>query len=286
MLAYLTRSEIALHAEDIKREFARLMSDPHFAVKKSNTKQWDFFRHCFQVLMGQESGDFACESRQATDYTSEISVKLRKYYSKQQKEPVRFKFWLDDKRGKQTLLGADSDYVCSNGYLLLIIPTDPALNTIHQVRGALTRAIDDAMHAEYEAYRQVGQAELDAIQKRLAQHFVPGGQAYGQIVYSLEDHLAHHEIIYNEGNPSTRPQLRKVELLKLEEAAASVKVEEYWNLHWFSARHKVYVKTYHGQNRQTYTLLKQGRVWMIEGNTFNCPRGLMYNFKHPDKHAR
>jgi hypothetical protein len=288
MLAYLTQSEIALHAADIEREFTRLMAHPRLAVKKSSTKQWDFFRHCFKVLMDQDSGDFACESGKATDYTYEILSKLREYYSKPTQESIKFKFWLDDGRGKRTLLGDQHDYACSNGYLLLIIPTDPALNTINQVRGTLSRVIDDAMHAEYEAYRklELKPGELDALKEQLAKHFVPDEQAYEQIVHSLEEHGAHKEIISNSDNPSTRPQLKKVESVKMVGESASVNVVEYWNLHWFSAEHKVYVKTYHGQNKQTYTLINQDRVWKVQRNTYNCPRGLMYNFKKPTEGAR
>jgi hypothetical protein len=107
----------------------------------------------------------------------------------------------------------------------------------------------------------------------LENYYDRDGLPYKQILADVERHHKRGEIISNPWNPSTRPQLRSLELKELDEHLARVRVSEYWNLHWFSTRHKVYAYIYHGQNHQHYTLVKQDNRWLIQENLYRRPRG-------------
>jgi hypothetical protein len=269
MIACLTKSEIALYAVEIKEEFEQLLRHPRLAVK--HAKQWDFFRHCFDVLMGHASVDFDFDKKSTVDYSHEVSSKLRKYYSKHHNRLIRFKFKLADKRRKDSFFEQPEDYPSANGYVLLIIPIDPRLNTLQQTRGILCRAIDDAIHAEFDVYHSLPEKNFTP----LNDYFDLAGSAYKKIVDSVEDHYKNREIISNPNNPSTRPQLRNLILNELDDRWAKVSVVEFWNLHWLSEVQKVYVKIYHGQNRQNYTLMKHDDLWLVHENSFRPPRGLI-----------
>lgn len=263
MLPYLTQSEIRLHAEEIRKEFEQLL---RLAVK-THARQWDFFRHCFNVVMDNASGNFNCDKSQATDYIHEISSKLRDYYSRRHNYSIRFKFKVEDVRHKGRLLGKDTYHTC-NEYLLLIIPTDPNLNTIQQTKNILCRAIDDAIHAEFRTYYNLPEKNLSPLDN----YFDLTGKAYKRIVDGIEEHQRYKEVISNPSNPSTRPQLRRVEIKELDEQTATVKAVEYWNLHWFSTVHHVYVKPYYGQNQQCYILIKHNDRWLVQENQYRLPR--------------
>src|SRR5215213_3963125 len=113
MIPYLTKSEINQYANEIKSEFERLLRHPQ--LKGRRARQWDFLRHCFNVLMGEENGDFNSTKRNAVkDYSFEISAKLRNYYLKPHEKPVRFKFKLEGERRKGKVPDKLSGYSCAN----------------------------------------------------------------------------------------------------------------------------------------------------------------------------
>ncbi len=277
MIPYLTKNEINQYADEIRHEFERLLRHPQ--LKGRQARQWDFLRHCFNVAIGDESGDFNPVKESAIkDYSFEVSAKLRKYYSKPHAKPTRFKFKLEGERRKAKTRDESSAYSCANGYSLRIIPTDPALNTMQQTRNILSRVIDDAIHTVFDIYNRLP-IEGSALPKEclpvLEKYYDRGGAPYEQILADVERHHKKGEIISNAWNPSTRPQLRSLELKELDEQSARVHVSEYWNLHWFSTRQKVYAYIYHGQNRQHYTLVKHDNRWLIQENSYRRPRGSM-----------
>jgi hypothetical protein len=268
MTACLIKSEIALYAPQIKKEFKRLLENPRLAVRP-HSKQWEFFQHCFDVLMGEAEGDFKCGKANAVDYRLEISQKLKQHYSRTHDEAIRFKFGLVDKKRKGALLDDNYDYTCTNDYLLVIVPTDPELNTVQQIRDILSRAVDDAIHAEFNVYNKLPDRDFTPLKGC----FDLNGSAYREICERVKAHHKNKEIISNDGNPSTRPQLRKLEVKELDKQSAKVSVVEYWNLQWLSTRQNVYVKTWEGQNRQTYILIKDNARWLVHENLFRRPRG-------------
>lgn len=267
MPPYLIKSEIEQYAAEIEKEFKRLFEHRRLAVRP-NTKQWSFFKHCFRVLMGEATGDFDCSKEKAVGYSHEVSAKLeRDYYSRPLGEPVRFRFRLEDKSRQEKLLKGTAYSHC-NDYLLLIIPTDPSLNTFQQMRDRLCRVIDDAIHAEFTVYNSLPRGDLTPLDGC----FDADGPAYERILKSAEEHGKNGEIISNHGNPSTRPQLRGVELNEATESEARLRAVEYWNLHWFSTSQEVYVKLHQGQNRQRYTLIKRDHSWLVQRKN-TVPRG-------------
>lgn len=271
MIACLTMKEIEKHRADIEREFEQLLNARQMEVKHG-AKQWQFFRHCYRVLMGSAIGEFDCGKGSPADYWKMVSEKLARYYSdyysKHHKEPIHFKFWLKSVKRKDRLFGSGATYACSNGYMLLVIPTNPNLNTLQQIRGAIAKALDNAIDAEYRTYKALPAADLSPLQN----YFDPDGSAYGRIVEDIEEHRKRDEVLSNPENPSTRPYLRSVQLIDLDERTAKVSVDEYWNLHWLSDKRKVYVGTYIGQNHQEYDLIKVGDSWVVKENKFSRPR--------------
>lgn len=303
MIICLTKSEIEKYADAIRSEFERLPSLLRGSRLgfKFRTKEWDFFQHCFAVLMGERSGDFDCEPRQAKSYKFRVSEKLKKFYSSRADKalargeqrrlyagrgyggsgrrplrddltPIRFMFKLDDVKQVRTLLGVNACYHSVNGYVLLVIPTAPTLWYTNQMRGSLARAIDDAIHAEFDAYLRLPRSEADF--RECVKHcFDHNGAAYTRLLGEVRQHHNHHEVLSNSGNPSTRPHLLEIEVEELTEQKATVKTKEYWNLHWFSKAENIYARFWVGKNSQRYTLVRRDGRWLISENEYDEPRG-------------
>src|SRR5205085_5235335 len=128
-IIYLTQEEVRQYAEEIRCEFDRLFNT-RLVVGRPG-KQWDFFRNCFHVLMGEQTNDYACDPKKAKEYSDAISHNLTAWYSKPHIDPIRFQFLLEAKRHKSKEF---AEYPCANGYMLLVIPTDPNLNASRRLR--------------------------------------------------------------------------------------------------------------------------------------------------------
>lgn len=302
MITCLTKSEIEEHADKIRTEFERLPSLLRRSGLglKSRAKEWDFFRHCFNVLIGDSSGDFDCKPGQARAYKFRVSAKLKKFYSvradrapaREQRraharreggadggapqrddlDPIRFVFRLDDQKQLRAFLGADRHYHGVNGYVLLVIPTDPTPKYRNQKRGALARAIDDAIHAEFDAYLKLPPRETD-LRESLKHSFDLSGAAYARLLDEVRRHQKHREVLSNRGNPSTKPHLLEIEVEEFTEQTARVKTREHWNLHWFSTSENIYARFWVGKNSQSYTLVRRDGRWLVSENEYDEPRG-------------
>lgn len=303
MIICLTQSEIEKHAEDIRSEFNRLPSLLRRSRQgfKFRTKEWEFFQHCFAVLMGDGSGDFDCNPKQARFYKFRISAKLKNFYSaradralareerrrlnagrgtaapahasrRADLDPIQFVFKLDDRKQVKTLLGANARYRSANGYVLLVIPTNPALRCQNRMRCDLARTIDDAIHAEFDAYLRLPRSESELLES-LKHYFDPGGAAYARLLAEVKRHQNHGEVISNADNPSTKPHLLEIEVLESTEQTAKVKTKECWNLHWFSKAENIYARFWVGKNSQRYTLIRRDGRWLLLENEYDEPRG-------------
>ncbi len=303
MIICLTKSEIEKHSGAIRAEFERLPSLLRGSRMgfKFRTKEWDFFQHCFAVLMGDSSGDFDCGPPQAKAYKFRVSEKLKKFYSARADkaltrndqrrlypgrsygvsgrrslrgdlDPIRFMFKLDDRKQVGSLLGANARYQSVNGYVLLVIPTAPTLLYTNQMRGSLARTIDDAIHAEFDAYSRLPRSEAEF--RECVKHcFEPGGAAYTRLFGEVRRHQNHREVLSNSGNPSTKPHLLEIEIEELTEQQAKVKTRECWNLHWFSSAENIYTRFWVGKNSQSYTLVRRDGRWLVSENEYDEPRG-------------
>jgi hypothetical protein len=304
MIVCLTNREIEKYADQIRPEFdrlRRLLRQRRLEVKHY-TQEWDFFQHCFDVLMGDGGGDFNCTRRQAKAFKYRISWKLKKFYAaradkalarseelrklypdeaaravahgprKDELEPIRFIFKLEDQRQIKSLFGKNPRYPGVNGYALLVIPAVPTLNYVNQARGVLARVVDDAIHAEFDAYRRLPEDDAE-FRQSLKHCFDLGGNAYAKLLDEIKRHRENREVISNPGNPSTKPHLLEIEVEELSEQSARVRTKECWNLHWLSTAENVYVRFWEGQNSQRYTLVRSGGRWLVRENEYDEPRG-------------
>jgi|ERR1043165_45045 hypothetical protein len=286
MIICLTKDEIEKYATEIRKEFERLrqmLRRSHLEIK-SHTREWEFFQHCFNVLMGDNSGDFDCDSRRARTYKYRVSTKLKEFYSSRADKmgspmlweenlgPIRFIFKLEARPQIKSLFDRDTNYRSTNGYLLLVTPADPTLNCVNQVRGALASVIDDAIHAEFDAYRKLPEAEVE-LRRSLKPYFDLDGDAYKKIVGEVKKHRDNWEVISNPHNPSTRPHLLEVAVEELTDLTAKVSTKECWNLHWLSTAKNVYVRLWEGQNSQRYVLVRRDGRWLVQKNKYDEPRG-------------
>ena len=268
----LTPREIELYAAEITEEFRRLMESRQVAVQRK-ARQWLLLRRCFNALFDIRCADFRPGERKAAEYRRAVKEKLELYYqnyyrlnnSAGRKPPLRFKFWLTSEKNRKELFG-DSDYPCSDGYMLLVIPADPALRTEQQTRDAIVCAADDAAQAAYEAFLSLPELNLDL----LTAAYDPQGTAYAHVLKILERHAKHrHRLSY----PSTRPWLREVDVKSVTPGEAVVRTVELWNLHWTSQDSSVYVWWYRGRDEQTYTLARHGDRWRVrEMRAHRTPR--------------
>jgi hypothetical protein len=286
MIICLTKDEIEKYAAEIRSEFKRLrrmLRRSHLEVR-SYAREWEFFQHCFNVLLGDDSVDFDCDSRTARTYKYRISTKLKKFYSTRADKmgspmpwgddsgPIRFVFKLEARHQMKSLFGRDTSYRSTNGYLLLVTPADPTLNSVNQTRGALASVIDDALHAEFNAYRKLPAMESE-LKRSLKPYFDLNGGAYRKIVSEVKRHRDNREVISNPHNPSTRPHLLEVDVEELTDRTAKVSTKEWWNLHWLSTAKHVYVRLWEGQNSQSYVLVRQDGRWLVQENVYHEPRG-------------
>ena len=256
----LTKSDISLHAKALEREFKRIEAR---VSKRSKAKQWDFFRHCFQVLLDGQSKDFNCGKTIASYYKLRISKKLKDHYTKDN-YPLSYSFRLEHAKLKKKYFEQDEDYPSANGYLLLV--TRPKYAS-KKPEVFVYGAVEDAIAAEYAIYQKLPQVNL----KPLKHFFAQDGPAYREIRSEAKRHRKSNEIISNPGNPSTKAEIKGYKIVRIDEASAEMMTEEHWNLHWWSTTKKDYVKPWRGKNEQHYTLIKRNESWLVWENVFRPP---------------
>lgn len=266
-MSYLTKSEVASHYSGIKDEFDRLMSN-RLLVSKIQAKQWRFFQHCLNCLVTGIGEDFPCSNAKATNYKFEVSRTLKAYYAKPKRKASNYAFRLEHISHQQPFITQNPDYPVTNQYLLLISPTRRKSIGTEALNNILFRTVDDAIHAEFDAYRRLPAIELALLEDC----FDKAGPAYKQVRETIERHHRNNEVITNQGNSSTR-QLKSLRVIKVEDNGATVRTVEYWYLEWWSQSYMAYSpELYKGTNRQEYVLVRQNDRWLVWSNSFRPPR--------------
>jgi hypothetical protein len=268
MAACLTKSEVASLEAQVRAEFERLLSHRLFAASP-DAKQWQFFRHCFSVLMGDPDEHFQYDDGQIVHYKLEVSQRLERYYSELLDRRIDYFFRLEHVSRKQKFMEVSADYPACKNYILLVSPGVASEVEQQERRNILFRAVDDAVNAEFTAYRRLPETDL----RPLEEFFDSDGPAYRRIRETIETHHRNGEIISNDGNPSMKALLDREVVLE-EEGHAEGKSVEYWYLRWWSVTSGRYApKVYKGKNRQLYILVKRGSRWLVWDNTYGRPRG-------------
>jgi hypothetical protein len=278
MYTYLTKSEIQKYSAEIKLEFDRLVGASWMRIDPAD-KQWRFFRHNVNVLLGLDGPPFEFDAN-VTELRRAVMNKLHDYYERRPNPPLRFQFRFVQDRHRERLFGRRSAYACSHGYMLLVLPTEPRLNTELQTRAARIRVVDNAIHAAYDAFAALPSREESEgrippkIFNDLAEHYARDGEAYAVVEGILRRHFERGEVL---DVPSTRPWLEEKEITvrQVSDGKAVVKTREFWNLHWRSWKHKVFVSWYQGYDSQTYTLVERDGRWLVDGReSYSAPQGL------------
>ena len=265
MSVYLTNKEIAHYKSEIEEEFQTIVKHPWFSGRK-NARQWLFFRHCFNVLMGDSSGDFECDEKQAIDYKYEVGDRLQRYYLAFGK-PIKFVFHLINIKKAGVSDYDDADYPSCNGYKLRVSYNKDSPDSTQEKKLLIEKTIADVVDAEFEVYKRL--PDLDFA--RLAEVFDTEGSAYKWIVNLARKHKKRGWILRNDMNPSTK-RLIDVRIRDISESSAEVATSEYWLLMWWSVVEKKYAHTYKEMNRQQYYLIWKNDKWFVQENIYEKPK--------------
>lgn len=268
----LTKSQIERHALEIRNEFDLLFERLRQARKQPDAIQWQYFRHCFEKLMGDEDGgfDFRCEPdrvyQRAKDYKHEVSQCLRWYYGRVYSAPVNYAFRLEHISKRHRFLPANEVYPSDDFYFLLIEHARAADLSAQELHDLLYRVVDDAMHAEFTLYFKLPTYE----QRILDDHFDPTGTAYARISDNMRRRLRNREVISNDSNPSFKRLLR-FKVLRADGQSALVETRERWLLKWWSLDKKEYAPPLDEGRVKSYHLVKHGHRWLVSDSDYKRP---------------
>ena len=265
MSVFMTKNEVVFYKTEITAAFEELIRHPWFSGRRA-AKQWQFFRHCFQTLLGKVDEDYPCTGTQAIQYKYEINDKLQRYYLAFGK-PIRFVFRLVSERKQGPSLNEEPDYPSCNGYRLMISYNQKTPDEIQHRRMQLERTVADAIDAEFDSYRKLPEVETTALDEL----FDRSCSRYREIVNLLQKHNARGWVLNNEMNPSTK-RLIDVKIRKMSDNNAEVATAEYWLLMWWSTNDQKYAHTYKEMNRQMYYLILRDGKWLVADNIWGKPR--------------
>lgn len=266
MKLYLSQSEVADAAEQLRTEFAGLLQ--HLA-RRPGSKQWKFFRHCLDVAIGGKSQEYLCDKLAAAQYRFEVEDRLIRYYQSGISVPFSFTLMHEGEAAKYGY--ADKSYPRANGYLLMVIDNrrggEAALNSL-PVADVLEGVVASACHAEWAVYAKLPKVDLTPLDRA----FVRDGPAYKHIRLVAERHRKRRWTISNPGNPSTQ-RLLEMKIKKIGRNQATVRTTEYWFLRWWSCKTRDYARIeFQGITRNTYLLAREDERWLVEDNIYPNPR--------------
>lgn len=261
----LSKKELEHYREGIEKEFAVLMGHRRFSGRR-NARQWQFFRHCFHVLMDNRKGDFDCTDKEAVNYKFEVNSKLRRHYLSFG-EPIEFVFSLVSERKDGRSDSADEDYPSSNGYYLRVFFNKDRPDKIQLRKLLIEKTVGWAIDAEFRAYEKLP----DLLTEELEQVFETSCSAYKRILNLLRSHQKRGWSLSNTDNPSTK-RLIDIKIRQMTDNFAEVDTTEYWLLMWWSAEKQKYAHTYNETNRQKYFLTRKKKKWLVGDNPYEKPK--------------
>jgi hypothetical protein len=263
MPTVLPPETVRQRADEIREAFEQFMQHPAY-VPRPKARQWQFLRHCLEVLLANQSADFPCDKEKATQYRFEAEDRLTRYYARPGPR-VEFTFSLSDFSRAVRQGVVDETYPRANGYAFLVSDEravyDPGSGK--DARARVRKVIVEATKAEFAVYRKLPVIDLTPLDGL----FLKGGPAYMRIVHLAEQHSAKKWTIGNRNNPSTH-LLRDVKVVRVTEAEAEVRTKEYWYLRWWSREGRKNVFVYDRENTQKYILVKQDNLWLVQHNIY------------------
>ena len=265
MELFLNFEEVKFYEAEIKEEFTSLINHRWFSARK-NSWQWQFLKHCFQVLMGETNKDFACSEKQAIQYKYEISERLTRYYLSYGK-PLKFVFSLVHEKNDGITDYEEASYPACNHYLLRISFNNEAPQTLLQKRLLIEKTLAEAVDAEWTVYNQIPDLDFSLLEKA----FDKSGSAYKLICHIANSNKNRGWTLQNATNPSTK-RLIDVKIKKMTGKTAQARTSEYWLLSWWSVKNERYEHTYKELNRQTYTLVWKKDKWLVLDNIYPPPK--------------
>ncbi len=261
----LTRKEIRFYLPEIEAEFEALTNHPWFSGRR-NSKQWQFLRHCFEVLMERRVGDFDCGPKEAVNYKFEVSERLQRYYLHFGK-PIKFIFQVESVKKEGVAELSDASYPACNGYYLRVFFNKDRPDDIQLRKLLIEKTVSRAIDAEFAAYESLPDVNIE----RLDKVFDKNGSAFKRILNVLNAHQKRGWILGNPQNPSTK-RLVDVRIKEMTENFAEVSTTEYWLLMWWGVKEKKYAHIYNETNRQTYFLVRKKKNWVVTDNPYAKPR--------------
>jgi hypothetical protein len=266
-LVPLAHEQILSQSATIAAEFDFLLNRPGIA-RSLRAKQWQFFRHTLEVLLGLRTGDYDCTSKAAANYRQEIEERISAYYGSPG-GPVPFRFRLLHRREAHARGLIDGRYPSNNEYVALVeVWVREPRSVADRQRGALERAIMEIMSAEWAVYTRVPEVDLSPLHGK-----VDDETRMYRVIRELAERKSRSGCtLGNSGNPSNM-RLLQIEVIRLSGAEAKLRTKEYWLLEWWSTRDQSYEPHYYeATNRQVYTLKKQGPQWIAIGNEYPPPQ--------------
>jgi hypothetical protein len=260
----LSHKEVNFYRPDIELAFVRILNHPWFK-SRPNSKQWQFFRHCFEVLMGKSTKNYDCTDKEAVNYKFEISDRLRRYYLSGG-ERIDFVFQLESVKKEGVDYLSEPDYPQCNGYRLRVFFNKDTPDKIQLRKLLVEKCVEKAIRAEFEAYESLSDRSLET----LSMSFDSNGAAYKKIANLVRAHRRKGLILSNKDNPSTVRPI-DIKIKELSDKSAQVVTREYWLLMWWSKSEARYVYTYNEVNRQNYFLAHKGKHWIIVDNPYPKP---------------
>ncbi len=259
----LTPRDARQRDQEIREAFEVFMQHPAY-VPRPNARQWQFLRHCLEVLLAGKSADFSCDKERATQYRFEVEDRLTRYYARAG-PPVKFTFSLCDFSRAVRGGVVDESYPRANGYALLVSDERAvyAAGTGQDVRALLRHVVVEATKAEFAVYKKLPTVDLTPLEGL----FLKDGPAYMRIQHLVEQHSEKRWTIANRNNPSTH-LLRDVKVVSVREAKAELRTKEYWYLRWWSRERRKSAFVYDKENVQKYILIKQDKLWLIQYNIY------------------
>lgn len=261
----LSLKEIDHYQASLDAEFESLINSPPFGARKSS-QQWRFFRHCFEVLMGRATGDYAGEPKHIVNYKFEINERLRLYYLAAGRS-VSYIFKLVSAKKAGVAEMREANYPSCNGYFLKVYYNEDDPDQMQLRKLAVEKAISQAIDAEFAAYEGLAETDLE----NLASKFDRNSSAYKRIANIVRAHRDKRGwTLTNQDNPSTK-RLIDVYVKDLSDKTAEARTTEYWLLMWWDSKSKRYAHYYSETNRQTYFLEKRKNKWIVTDNPYPRP---------------
>jgi hypothetical protein len=270
-MEFLTLKQIHEWSEDIRTAFGKLMENQTLAVR-SNARQWQFFRLCFERTLGSIPDEWcALRGQQLAQIKFEVEDKLRRFYLRHG-GPVDFVFSLIHKRdAARDQLVVESHYPETAGYYLLVRDRRDEGVPDHlgqgETRAYLEKIVASCIDAEFNAY----QAMPDIDEAPLLRWFRRDGGAYRELVHNLTQLQRHGWVVSTPFNPSTK-RLLAVNVKEIQGDEAIVRTTEYWYLRWWSTVEQQYRYPYRETSRHTYILIRTAEGWRVDENIQPSPR--------------